>query len=226
MRKIKNDRNKKKLNNSLDNFYEQWAKVYNLQKDFSKMSNKEITKVTNNLKRQIDFDYIRLRVDEKFMYFINLYKIYEMICIYFEIPNKFLKKYDVIPDDNETIEEKLGYEVAFSNKVKVKSNDIAHWLFSTLEIIKKYYSVIPRDSTFLQDNIEKIIITSELKLVKQNIEIKEKNILNTILIRVEYSRRNIDVIFGCVHLGKDKILRKMIKSCLTKVEHTLNLIME
>ena len=163
------------------------------------------------------------------MYYLNLYKLYEMICIYFEVHNKFMEKYKVIPDDTETIQEKLGYEVAFSEKVKKKVKDLTHWFASTLlKIVKKEYTVIPRDNDFLYDNIEKIIKTSKLDFFPEtkNINEKEKEFLNNILIRLEYSRRNINVVYGHWKDGEDKKLRTMIKSSLTKVENTINLILE
>ena len=51
MRKIKNERNQKKLKNSLNSFYEQWAKMYNIE-DYTKMSNKKVNKITENLKKE------------------------------------------------------------------------------------------------------------------------------------------------------------------------------
>ena len=227
MRKIKSERKEKKFKNSLDSFYEKWAEMYNIE-DYTKMSNKKVNKISENLKRRIDMDYIKFRIDEKFMYYLNLYKLYEMVCIYFEVHNKFMEKYKVTPDDTETIQEKLGYEVAFSETVKRKVKDLTHWFASTLEIIKKEFVVIPRDNNFLYNNIEKIIKTSKLNFFSENENIneKEKEFLNNILIRLEYSRRNIDVIYGHWKEGEDKKLRTMIKSSLTKVENTINLVLE
>lgn len=226
MRKIKSERNQKKFKNSLDPFYEKWAKMYNIE-DCTKMSNKKVDKISDNLKRRIDMDYIKFRIDEKFMYYLNLYKLYEMICIYFETDNKFMKKYGVTPDDKETIQEKIGYEVAFSTAVMKKVKDLTHWLSSSLELIKKEYTVIPRDNDFLYNNIEKIIKTSKLNFFSkaENINEKEKEFLNNLLIRLEYSRRNIDVIYGHWKEGEDKKLRTMIKGCLTKTENIVNIIL-
>ena len=38
--------------------------MYNIE-DYTKMSNKKVNKITENLKRRIDMDYIKFRVDGK-----------------------------------------------------------------------------------------------------------------------------------------------------------------
>ena len=125
MRKIKSERNTKKLKNSVDDFYYCWINHPALKERIKTLSNKKMNQITDRLKFIVDRMYLRLRVEEKFMYYINLYNLYEMITIYFQRKNKVIETLEKITDDvciTERIKEKkdldiikefIGYETAF-----------------------------------------------------------------------------------------------------------------
>ena len=239
MRKIKSERNTKKLKNSVDDFYYCWINHPALKERIKTLSNKKMNQITDRLKFIVDRMYLRLRVEEKFMYYINLYNLYEMITIYFQRKNKVIETLEKITDDvciTERIKEKkdldiikefIGYETAFIDIYYKKADDTAHWLYSCImEILKKYIGRLKDDRTdVLNKKLSELIneIPNEILVKEKNIQ-KEIEFLNEILKRIKYARENIDVIFSFWSEKDDKKLRTMIKGSLTRTEKLINMV--
>lgn len=81
MRKIKAERNVKKIRNSLNDFYMYWVNHPGIYERLKGLSNKELEKTSQRLKIVVDNLYLKLRVEEKYMFWNNLYNIYELVCI-------------------------------------------------------------------------------------------------------------------------------------------------
>ena len=52
--------------------------------------------MTEKLKTVVEKLYLDLKVEEKYMYYINLYNLYELICVYFMKKNKLLEKFEAL----------------------------------------------------------------------------------------------------------------------------------
>ena len=106
MRRIKSERNTKKLKNSVNDFYYSWIKHPAINERLKNLSNKEVTNMTRKLKLIVDKLYLDLRVEEKYMYYINLYSLYELICVYFMKKNKLLERLETLTG-NKCVSDKI-----------------------------------------------------------------------------------------------------------------------
>lgn len=241
MRKIKSERNIKKLKNSIDDFYLYYIKCPGFAEYFKNLSNKELSKMSSRIKMIVDEVYLKTRIEEKYMYWSNLYNMYELLCAYFNRENRFLKLLDEKLSDkrvSETIEKKneidiiknkLGYETAFNNKIYHKADDCLHWLFVCLnKYIDYYHGRLKNDNPGeLAKSVDEIMKKFNLPYEKteKNIE-REINYINNILCRVKYAREHTDVIFSILHKDYDKKYIKMLKGTLTRVEKLIYLIID
>lgn len=239
MRKIKAERNTKKLKNSVDDFYYSWVNHPALQERIKTLSNKKMNQITDRIKFIVDRMYLKLRVEEKFMYYLNLYDLYEMINIYFQRKNKVIETLEKITNDvcvSERIKEKeeldiikefIGYETAFTDIYYKKADDVEHWLYSCIMmVLKRYVGRSKDDKTDILNKKLSELINEIPKtiLVKEKAIQKEINYLNEILARIKYARENIDVIFSFWDEKGDKKLRTMIKGSLTRAEKLINMV--
>lgn len=66
--------------------------------------------MSDRIKLVVDDMYIKMRVEEKYMYWNNLSNLYDLLCAYFNRKNRFLellhKRMGEEEKVNETIEEK------------------------------------------------------------------------------------------------------------------------
>ncbi len=136
MRKIKSERNAKKIKNSMNDFYMYYIRHPKFTSFFKNLSNKELERMSDRIKLVVDDMYIKMRVEEKYMYWNNLSNLYDLLCGYFNRKNRFLellhKRMGEEEKVNETIEEKkrldiiknvIGYETAFSKEIYDKADD-------------------------------------------------------------------------------------------------------
>ena len=79
MRRIKSERNTKKLKNSVNDFYYSWIRHPAINERLKDLSNKEVVNMTGKLKNVVEKLYLDLKVEEKYMYYVNLYNLYELI---------------------------------------------------------------------------------------------------------------------------------------------------
>lgn len=241
MRKIKSERNTKKLKNSIDNFYYSWINHPAITERLKGLSNKEITNITERLKFIVDKLYLDLRVEEKYMYYTNLYNLYELLCIYFMKSNKIIENLEKIAGDKcvsgkiqdknklDIIQNYLGYETAFSKFIEKKADDSLHWLYSSLnEILRHYIGRVKNDNVgALSKRMENIIKNSSTIYKRKEFLIQSEIIyLNEILNRIKYARDNVNIIYTLGHEEQDKKLRTIIKSSLTRTGKLINLIID
>lgn len=241
MRKVKSERSVKKVKNSLDDFYSSWAQYPLIKEKLKKLSNKKAVKTADMLKIVIDKMYYSLRVEEKYMYYTNLYNLYEELCIYFIRHNKVMDIWEKQAYDEkivekvklkyelDTITHRIGYQPAFCKKIQSKIDDSLHWLFSSLHTILKFYiGKVKNDNvTVLSAQMEKIILNSEKIYPREEEKIdKEIAYLNEILVRIKYARENVNIIYSYGMETQDKKLRTMIKSSLTRVEKLILIIIQ
>ena len=228
MRKTKTNRAYKKLNRTIgDDFYSAWLKAYGEIENISDVSNKRMGSISEDIKKQIDKDYIRLRVDEKFIFYLNFYKFYEDLTTYFEQSNEFAEKHGVDPIDDTNIEKILGYEVAFSKKLLSKAGHCLKWFYTTLLRLKKHYGVLPKDMQLCFQEMKSIVKEKDKHcIILTGTFEKECNFLNGLLIRIKYIRDHIDVIYGMPDPEFDKKTRAMIKNCATQAENTIKIILK
>lgn len=231
MRKANNVRNIKKIKNSTDDFYFAWINHPALINHVKGLSAKELSSVKAKLKKIVDKLYLDLRVEEKYQFYVNLYLLYEICCLYFNRENA-LKR---ILDENgkpcqqayPSLSYFLPYEPVFNKSLYAKANDGLFWLENSLKDILKNHIGKVREENLkkLTEEIEDIIKKPDYwgySRVEKGIE-KEIVLINVILARIKYARINIDVIYS-FHDEQDKNLRKKIKSSLTRLEKVINTI--
>ena len=68
--------------------------------------------MSDRIKLVVDDVYIRMRVEEKYMYWNNLSTLYDLLCAYFNRKNRFL----------ELLHKRLGEEEKVSEKLKRKKD--------------------------------------------------------------------------------------------------------
>ncbi len=241
LRKIKSERNVKKLKNSVNDFYYSWINHPAIVERLQGLSNKKINSMSDKLKIVVDRLYLELRVEEKYMYYTNLYNIYELICIYFTRKNKIIESLEKITGDKcvsdriqdknnlDVIQNYLGYETAFNNFIYRKADDSLHWLYSSLnEILKHYIGRIKDDNvTVLSREMERIIKNNEHIYQRKEYLIRhEITYLDEVLKRIKYARENVNIIYTLGHTEQDKKLRTMTKSSLTRTEKLIQLVID
>ena len=241
MRKIKSERNVKKIKNSIDNFYMYYIKCPGFADYFKNLSNKEINQMSSRIKIVVDNLYLRMKVEEKYMYWSNLYEMYDLLCAYFNRENKFLKSLgekmndkkvsEKIEKKNEIdiIENKFGYETAFNDEIYHKADDCLHWLFVCLNKYIDYYHgrLKNNNPNELVELVDKTIMKQDLpyKRTEKNIS-REINYINNILGRVQYAREHIDVVYSLLYKDYDKKYIKMLKGTLTRIGKLISLIID
>lgn len=241
MRKIKSERNVKKIRNSMNDFYMYYIKCPGFADYFKNLSNKEIVQISSRIKMIVDSLYLKMKVEEKYMYWSNLYEIYDLLCTYFNRENKFLKLLNEKMNDKKVsekitkkneidiIKNKFGYETAFNNYIYCKSDDCLHWLFVCLNKYIDYYHgrLKNNNPTELSGLVDKELMKLDLpyKRIEENIN-REINYINNILGRVQYAREHIDLIYSLLYKDYDKKYVKMLKGTLTRVEKLVNLIID
>lgn len=237
MRCAKNEKNKIKIKNNFNDFYLSWIDDPNLTKKFNELSKIQIKNVTSTIKREIDYMYEAYKIEEKYIYYINLYKMYETLYRYFNVRTflykKTQKKYSVKEmekyaeeDFKNSPEQLFGYEVAFSKKLSIKINDSLHWLSVFIEKFYLLY-VMPLKKSDTSSKLCKEFIT-RMRALPDNFsfchskELKKKaELINEVFGHIEYARNNIDVIYSG-QLNTDKKVIKIGKSTLTKIEKIMN----
>lgn len=228
MRKIKVDRKIQKFENLLGDFYCKWVIPVQHMDEIEKMTDKEIRRKVEDLKLAVELVYTKLRADEKYMYYVNLYYLYEMLCNYFQKDNIVAIKRNMEPEKYEGIEKQFGYEPVFSKELNKKADDCLHWLSCTIFRLLEKYSVCPKDNKSLAECIEDKIIRLPLTIIKRtNIYGEEFRYLNLMFSRLEYAKRHTDVVYSLDECRKeeDKKTRTMLKSSLTRAEKILNVIL-
>ena len=98
MRKIKVDRKVQKFESLLGEFYCKWVNPSQHIADIEKMSDKEMRRKAGDLKLAVELVYTKLRAGEKYMYYVNLYYLYEMLCNYFNKTNLVAVKRNMEPE--------------------------------------------------------------------------------------------------------------------------------
>lgn len=231
MRKIKNKKTDKlkKIKNLLGEFYSEITCPEEHIEEIEKLSKKELRKKAACLKTAVEITHAQLRVDEKYKFYINLYFIYEMLCIYFQKEKLFIDKRKVDPYDDESIEEKLGYETAFSKNVNKKVDDTLYWLSCSLNKLVVKYRVCIKNYNQVLKEIEREIDNSP-RILKNGITglEKEMDYINKILVRTSYARKNVGIIYSLEESWKeeDKKTRTMVKATLTRVEKILDILVK
>lgn len=228
MRKIKSDRKIQKFENLLGEFYCKWVIAEQHTEEIEKMTNKEMRGKVQDLKIAVEIVYSKLRADEKYMYYVNLYYLYEMLCNYFQKDNLVALKRNMQPEKYEGIEKQFGYEPVFSKELNRKADDVLHWLSCSIFKILHKYSVCVRDNKSLSKCIEDKIIRIPLTIIKKTkIYGEEFRYLNLMLSRLKYAKAHTDIIYSLDECRKedDKKTRSMVKSSLTRVEKLLNIIL-
>ena len=229
MRKIKSDRKVQQFKNKLGSFYEHWICPELHVAEIENMTDKEMNKKITLLKRAVDITYFELRAEDKYMYYCNLYYLYEMLCIYFEKENLFCKKRNAEPDDRQTTKEKFGYEPAFSKEVHRKAEDGLHWLSCCLFKLIKKYSVVVKDYKGLMELVEGKILKSP-KNIDKKIDGLEDEVayIDKMIARIKFAKRNIEIVYSLEEKNaeNDKKTRAMVKGTLTRVEKLLNILVQ
>lgn len=229
MRKIKSDRKIQQFKNKLGDFYDRWICPEFHITEIEKMTDKEMDKKINLLKKAVDITYFELKAEDKYMYYCNLYYLYEMLCIYFQKENIFCKKRNIEPDDKQTSIEKFGYEPVFSEKIDKKVEDSLHWLSCSLFKLIKKYSVVVKDykklMKFIEDRIEKSPKNIDIKINGLN---KEIIYIDKMITRIKFAKKNINIIYSLEEKNtkNDKKTRAMIKGSLTRIEKLLNILVQ
>lgn len=237
MRKIKKDRNIKKINNSLDNFYRSWLDDDYVYQLVQKLSNKKQKIVTANLKKIVDVAYEELRVEDKHEYYTNLYNIYYMIINYLQKDDEVAKainktgriKEHLRENTEDAIKLFFKYEpVIIDKKILSKLDECLHWLVIVINMIVKngYIGALKNISgNDINTRLERKILSLESVYKRQEEEIQlEINYLDEILKRVKFAREHIGIIYS---IGKDELDKKIkttIKSALTRTEKAINMI--
>ena len=118
MRKAGNLRNYKKIKNAVDDdFYMSWLGNERLADKVKNLPAKKLNFITERAKQTIDKTYLLLKVEEKYKYYVNLYLLYDMCCLYFNLENGLKKYLEQTLENREEfqatyrdIEKILGYE--------------------------------------------------------------------------------------------------------------------
>ena len=229
MRKIKNKKTDKlkKFKNLIGEFCSAVARPEDHMEEFENLSKSELKKKAFALKMALKISTVQLRSEEKYQYYINLYYIYEMMCIYFQKENDFVNKRNIAASDNEDIKNKFGYETAFSKDIDKKVKDAMFWLDCCLNKLINKYHVMVENYRQLQKELE-IKIDNSPRILTKGIEglDDEMNYLNRMLVRLNYARKNVDIIYSLEESWKeeDKKTRTMVKATLTRVEKILNIL--
>ena len=241
MRKIKSERNAKKIKNSMNDFYMYYIRHPKFTAFFKNLSNKELERMSDRIKLVVDDMYIKMRVEEKYMYYINLYNLYELICVYFMKKNKLLERLETLTGDKcvsdkikskediDIIQNYFGYETAFDTFIDKKADDTLHWLYSSLnEIIKHYIGRVKDDNINALTKEIEIIIKENYNIYNRNEEQIQKEIIyiDEILRRIKYAKENVEIIYSVGYKEQDKKLRTMIKSSLTRAEKLMKLVID
>ena len=241
MRKIKSERNTKKLKNSVNDFYYSWIRHPAINERLKDLSNKEVVNMTGKLKNVVEKLYLDLKVEEKYMYYVNLYNLYELICVYFMKKNKLLERLETLTgnkcvsdkiknkEDIDIIQNYFGYETAFDTFINKKADDTLHWLYSSLsEIVKHYIGRVKDDNINILTKEIEIIIKENYNIYNRNEEQIQKEIIyiDEILRRIKYAKENVNIIYSIGYKEQNKKLRTMIKSSLTRAEKLMKLVID
>lgn len=197
--------------------------------------------MSSRIKIVVDNLYLRMKVEEKYMYWSNLYEMYDLLCAYFNREDKFLKSLgekmndkkvsEKIEKKNEIdiIENKFRYETAFNDEIYHKADDCLHWLFVCLNKYIDYYHgrLKNNNPNELVELVDKTIMKQDLpyKRIEKNIS-REINYINNILGRVQYAREHIDVVYSLLYKDYDKKYIKMLKGTLTRIGKLISLIID
>lgn len=238
MRKAGNLRNYKKVKNTVDDeFYMSWLGNERIASKIKNISTKKLNCLTARVKQTIDKTYLLLKVEEKYKYYVNLYLLYDMCCLYFNLENGLKKYLEQTLENREEfqatyrdIEKILGYEPIFNQEIYHKASDGLRWLTTSLKTILKYYVGRVKEESIpvLSREVENYISNVEVWEYKREEDGIDREIafINMILLRIKYAREHIDIIYS---LNKnfeteDKKLRTMIKSSLTRIEKPIKTI--
>ena len=239
MRKIKADRNAKKIKNSMNDFYMYYIRHPKFTDVFKNLSNKELERMSDRIKLVVDDMYIKMRVEEKYMYWNNLSELYDLLCTYFNRENKFLELLNKRLDEKkvtEKVEKKkeidvikniFGYETAFNKEIYDKADDCLYWLFVCVnKYLDYYHGRLRKDNpSDLAEVVDKIVTDYDLPYKRREEKIiREINYINNILGRVKYARENMNVIFSILCVDYDKKYIRMLKGVLTRVEKLMDII--
>lgn len=237
MRKIRQDREKKKLNNSLDDFYRNWLSdeyVYGLAKN---LSNKRAKILTSNLKKIVDVAYVELRVEDKHEYYTNLYNIYDMLVTYLQRDDEIAKainesgryKQHLTENMGDTIKYFFNYEpVIVGKNIIKKMDDCLYWLVVGINMIIKngYIGALKNtDGREINRRLERKISSAEKIYTRKEKDIQlEIDYLDEILKRIKFARKHIGIIYSMSKDELDKKIKTVIKGALTRTEKAVNLI--
>ncbi len=242
MRHSRNEKTKKKFKNNFDDYHLQWMKNPNITGNLGKLSGKQVKSISSILKKQMDYIYDNFKVEEKYIYQANLFHMYETLYRYFGIHTFLYKKSlkNASPKEMEKmIEEDLinspenifGYEVAFSKKFTIKINDALHWLSVFLQKYTLLYVMTLKNSDKTGKElcgifVDRINSRAPVFEFNGNKELeKEAELINNILVQVQYARENLNLLF-CGFPETDKKMTKIGKSALTKIEKIMNILKE
>lgn len=238
MRKAGNLRNYKKIKNTVDDdFYMSWLGNERIASKIKNISTKKLNCLTARVKQTVDKIYLLLKVEEKYKYYVNLYLLYDMCCLYFKLENGLKKYLEQTLENREEfqatyrdIEKLLGYEPIFNQEIYHKAGDGLRWLMISLKTILKYYVGRVREESIpiLSKEVENYISNVELWEYKREEDGIDREIafINMILLRIKYARENIEIIYSLNKdfEAEDKKLRTMIKSSLTRIEKPIRTI--
>ena len=238
MRKAGNLRNYKKVKNTVDDeFYMSWLGNERLADKVKNLPAKKLNFITERAKQTIDKTYLLLKVEEKYKYYVNLYLLYDMCCLYFNLENGLKKYLEQTLENREEfqatyrdIEKILGYEPIFNQEIYHKASDGLRWLSISLKEIKKHYigavkkENIPGLAKEMEDYISNVELW-EYKREEDGID-REIAFINMVLLRIKYAREHVDIIYSLNKNfeAEDKKLRTMIKSSLTRIEKPIRTI--
>lgn len=231
MRKAGNLRNYKKIKNAVDDeFYMAWLGNERIASKIKNISTKKLNCLTAKVKQTVEQAYRLLKVEEKYQYYVNLYLIYDMCCLYFNSKNILIADEDRKNSTHRDIKKILGYEPFFNKEVYHKTNDGFRWLSISLKEIKKHYigavkkENIPGLAKEMEDYISNVELW-EYKREEDGID-REIAFINMVLLRIKYAREHVDIIYSLNKNfeAEDKKLRTMIKSSLTRIEKPIRTI--
>ena len=204
-----------------DKFKEQFSKLTKNQKKIAILGTK----------KAIDNIYYKERVEDKYIYLLNLIALHENLCTYLDIHNKY---YDTKPEykelykkDKELFIRHLGYEPAFSKSILKKASEIATRLFNLIERYKELYYMGLRDKervNTLKNNFITFINKQPKKIINYEEEFKnEIEIISDTYNQIKYGRDNFDVI-TCGTKETDIKTIKLLKDVYTRLENLFNII--
>lgn len=242
MRRSRNEKTRKKFRNNFDDYHLEWMEKPNISKNLNKLSNKQVKNISSMLKNQMDYIYDNFKVEEKYIYQANLFYMYETLYCYFGI-HTFLYKKLLKTSSPKEIEKRMeedlinspknmfGYEVAFSKKMTIKITDALHWFSVFLQKYTKLY-VMPLKNhnetgkKLCDTFVDRINSMTPVFEFNRNKELKkEAELINNVLVQVQYARENLNLLF-CGFPETDKKITKIAKSALTKIEKIMNILKE